>query len=57
MICPDPDDRPNINQLLAAGGVQWVDRRRRAGATVYEGNYGPADDVLNHEQDVEMVDI
>lgn len=57
MICPDPDQRPVIDQLLAAGGVQWVERRRRAGATVYEGNWGPAHDVLNHEQDVEMVDI
>lgn len=63
MICPDPDQRPIIDQLLGAGGVQWVDHRRRAGATVYEGNWGPADDVLNHEhfpnhqQDVEMLDI
>ena len=30
---------------------------RRAGATVYEGNWGPADDVLEPEQDVEMTDI
>lgn len=57
MICPHPDQRPDIDQLLAAGGVQWVERRRRAGATVYEGNWGPADEVLNHEQDVEMMDI
>jgi len=57
MIRPDPDARPTIDQLLAAGGVQWVARRRRAGATVYEGNWGPADDVLDHEQDVQMVDI
>ncbi|KAF2173368.1 hypothetical protein M409DRAFT_15653 [Zasmidium cellare ATCC 36951] len=60
MICPDPDNRPVIDQLLATGSVQWVDQRRRAGATVYEGNYGPADDVLNHgmkEDDVEMTDI
>ena len=58
MICPDPDIRPDITQLLGAGGVQWVERRRRSGATVYEGNWGPADDVLNHGQgDVEMLDI
>nr|POE47901.1 mitosis inhibitor protein kinase wee1 [Quercus suber] len=58
MICPDPDQRPVIDQLLSSGGVTWVERRRRAGATVYEGNWGPADDVLNHEQqDVEMMDI
>ena len=57
MICPDPDQRPDIIQVLAVGGVQWVEHRRRAGATVYEGSWGPADDVLNHEQDVEMLDI
>ncbi len=57
MTTPEADERPTVDQLLAAGGVQWVDRRRRAGATVYEGNYGPADDVLNHGQDVEMTDI
>ncbi|KAF2487365.1 hypothetical protein BDY17DRAFT_244918 [Neohortaea acidophila] len=57
MICPRPEQRPLVDQLIAAGGVQWVERRRRAGATVYEGNWGPADDVLHLEQDVEMVDI
>lgn len=57
MICPSPERRPVVDQLLAAGGVQWVERRRRAGATVYEGNWGPADEVLGGEQDVEMVDI
>jgi len=57
LIAPNPDARPTIDQLLASGGVQWVAKRRRAGATVYEGNWGPADDVLNHEQDVEMLDI
>lgn len=57
MICPHPEQRPLVDQLIAAGGVQWVERRRRAGATVYEGNWGPADDVLHLEQDVEMVDI
>lgn len=58
MICPNPDQRPTIDQLLHAGGVQWVEQRRRAGATVFEGTWGPADDVLNHgEQDVEMMDI
>lgn len=57
MIHPDPDARPTIDQLLAAPGVQWVQHRRRAGASVYEGNWGPADDVLGPEQDVEMTDI
>ncbi|KAK5168979.1 mitosis inhibitor protein kinase swe1 [Saxophila tyrrhenica] len=57
MIFPDPDQRPTVDQLLAAGGVQWVEHRRRAGATVFEGSWGPADHVLDHQQDVEMLDI
>ena len=49
MISPDPECRPAIDAVLQAGGVQWVGQRRRAGATVYEGNWGPADDVLSWE--------
>jgi mitosis inhibitor protein kinase SWE1 len=57
MICPEAVRRPTIDQLLQAGGVQWVEQRRRAGATVYEGSWGPADIVVAHQQDVEMMDI
>ncbi|KAI7530257.1 kinase-like protein [Hortaea werneckii] len=57
MICPKPEGRPNIDQLLSAGGVQWVEARRRAGATIYEGSWGPADSVVSHGQDVEMSDV
>lgn len=46
MISPDYRQRPSIGQVYELDAVQWVERRRRAGATVYEGNYGPADDVL-----------
>ncbi|KAH0307920.1 kinase-like protein, partial [Aureobasidium melanogenum] len=42
MICPSPEQRPVIDELLRCGGVEWVEQRRRAGATVYEGNWGPA---------------
>lgn len=57
MISPDPDLRPVIDQLLTCGGVEWVEKRRRAGATIYEGAWGPADDVLQPAQDIEMLDI
>lgn len=43
MITPDPSKRPTADELSHIMGVTWVDRRRRAGATVYEGNWGPAD--------------
>lgn len=55
MISPNPEDRPTIHQVLESEGVKWADARRRAGATVFEGNWGPADDVL--EDDAEMIDV
>jgi mitosis inhibitor protein kinase SWE1 len=55
MLRGQPEERPQIHQVLEAKGVQWVDRRRRAGATVFEGEWGPADDILAH--DSEMIDV
>ncbi|KAK2750700.1 hypothetical protein FQN57_002773 [Myotisia sp. PD_48] len=55
MISPNPSDRPVADQILQSCGVQWVEQRRRAGATIYEGNWGPADDILN--EDSEMMDV
>lgn len=58
LINPCPEERPSIDQILDCGGVQWVAARRRAGATVYEGNWGPAVDVRDiTQEDVEMMDI
>jgi mitosis inhibitor protein kinase SWE1 len=55
MISPDPLDRPTADQILENYGVQFVNRRRRAGATVFEGNWGPADEIL--AEDAEMIDV
>lgn len=55
MISPNPSDRPVAAQLLQTVGVQWAESRRRAGATVFEGNWGPADEVL--AEDAEMIDV
>ena len=55
MISPQPSDRPVVSQVLNTAGVRWVSARRRAGATIYEGNWGPADDVL--ADDAEMIDV
>jgi len=55
MISPDPDNRPRIDRVLQAAGVQWAESRRRAGATIFEGNWGPADEVL--AEDAEMIDV
>lgn len=46
MLNQDPDQRPTAEQVLQSFGCQWVDSRRRSGATVYEGNFGPSDEVL-----------
>lgn len=55
MISPIATDRPVADQILAASGVQWAQTRRRAGATIFEGNWGPADEVL--ADDAEMIDV
>lgn len=58
LINPQPDERPSVDQVLECGGVQWVAGRRRAGATVYEGNWGPALETFSSSQgDIEMMDI
>ena len=55
MISPEPQDRPTVHRILESDGICWVEARRRAGATVFEGNWGPADDVL--ADDAEMMDV
>ncbi len=55
MISPQPRDRPTAQQILDTVPMQWADFRRRAGATVFEGNWGPADEVL--ADDAEMIDV
>ena len=55
MISPEAKDRPVVDQLLTTNALQWVESRRRAGATIFEGNWGPADDVL--ADDAEMIDV
>jgi mitosis inhibitor protein kinase SWE1 len=55
MISPIPADRPAADQVLDSMAVKWVEQRRRAGATVYEGRWGPTDDVL--ADDAEMIDV
>ncbi|KAL9109020.1 MAG: hypothetical protein Q9227_006260 [Pyrenula ochraceoflavens] len=55
MISPNPYDRPVADQVLHTRGVQWVQSRHRAGATIFEGNWGPADEIL--AEDAEMLDV
>lgn len=55
MISPEPKDRPQISEVLNSESLKWVASRRRAAATVYEGNWGPADELLS--DDAEMMDV
>jgi mitosis inhibitor protein kinase SWE1 len=64
MLHQDPSNRPTAEMVLHCFGCNWVQARRRAGATVYEGNFGPAHEVLetytgqySHEIDVDMMDM
>lgn len=62
MLNQDPDQRPTATQVLGCFGCQWVDSRRRSGATIYEGNFGPSEEVLaihldKHHSDVDILDM
>lgn len=41
MLNPEPSDRPTAEQILETEEARWVDKNRKAGAVVYEGDYGP----------------
>ncbi|KAH5432761.1 hypothetical protein HBI47_096110 [Parastagonospora nodorum] len=64
MLHQDPTQRPTAEMVLHCFGCSWVASRRRAGATVYEGNFGPGDEVLDtyageahHDLDADMMDM
>lgn len=56
MIKAKPSDRPAVAELLDRHELQWVDSRRRAAATVFEGLWGPDDSLLSSlSEDEDMV--
>ncbi|KAL2126827.1 hypothetical protein VTI74DRAFT_173 [Chaetomium olivicolor] len=58
MIQPNPADRPTAAQLLASEPVTWISSRRTAGATVFEGNWGPQiGPSVDELVDTEMTDV
>ncbi|KAI2638771.1 hypothetical protein GGS26DRAFT_587538 [Hypomontagnella submonticulosa] len=58
MLAPEAHMRPTVYQLLNLEAAQWVETRHRAAATVFEGNWGPADEVAGPiSLDTEMIDV
>ncbi|KAI1270459.1 hypothetical protein F5Y18DRAFT_414194 [Xylariaceae sp. FL1019] len=58
MLASVPDQRPTISQLLELESLVWVAIRQRAGATVYEGNWGPNEEIQEEMSlDTEMTDV
>lgn len=58
MLEPNAADRPTAEQVLESEPVSWISSHRTAGATVYEGNWGPR---IGHSVeelvDTEMMDV
>ena len=58
MLAAEPMCRPTIHELLEMESLSWIATRQRAGATVFEGNWGPADEVVDPASvDTEMTDV
>lgn len=53
MLSPEAGARPTADQILVSEGLVWVATRRLSAATVYEGNWGPADNFTSDSQDTD----
>lgn len=58
MLAAVPILRFTASDLLELEALTWVGHRRRAGATVFEGNWGPGNEVVDPSSfDTEMTDV
>lgn len=58
MLAAESAYRPTVAQILSLDSLAWIAARRRAGATVFEGNWGPADEPAQPVSlDTEMTDV
>ncbi|KAH6641729.1 hypothetical protein F5144DRAFT_590923 [Chaetomium tenue] len=58
MLKPNAADRPTAEQVLESEPVSWISNHRTAGATVFEGNWGPRIGPSVEEfVDTEMMDV
>lgn len=44
MLKPNPFDRPTAKMILETNECVIIENRRKAGATIFEGEFGPSDD-------------
>ncbi|KAH7025900.1 uncharacterized protein B0I36DRAFT_150646 [Microdochium trichocladiopsis] len=58
MLAAEPMCRPGISDILGLDAFRWIASRQRASATVFEGNWGPADEIVEPQcLDTEMTDV
>ncbi|KAF5003219.1 hypothetical protein FDECE_10217 [Fusarium decemcellulare] len=60
MTAQEPSERPTVQQVLELEGLRWISEHRAAPATVYEGNWGPAELFpvsIAVDSDTEMTDV
>ena len=49
MLSPGPGDRPSCKEILASEEVRWINDRRRAGAVIFEGDFGPEEESVEEK--------
>lgn len=53
MLSPNPIERPSCRDILDSEVMRWVDRQRRAGAVIFEGEFGLEEDSVDEQNHVE----
>ncbi|KAK9475549.1 kinase-like domain-containing protein [Dipodascopsis tothii] len=56
MLSPEPSQRPTVSDILMTDEVKFVEARRKSGAVIFEGEYGPIPDTMEKEDDISMLD-
>lgn len=60
MTAEEAYNRPTVDQILELEGMRWIGEHRAAPATVYEGNWGPAESIpvaIVEDDDTEMTGV
>ncbi|KAK6542965.1 hypothetical protein TWF694_006898 [Orbilia ellipsospora] len=56
LISPDPSLRPSTSDILNSSEIRWIKSRRRCGALVYEGEWGPLEAAPGSSEDMDVID-